>query len=118
MNARSRVIETIEVTGNSEINTIEVQLTYNAGGLNYFTYKNEPRGYYLSVSPYKQSQEGHFQTKVYSGFSGIKSFVEEASRFGKKKLDNMMIDQAKKQELINHVLEKNNIAVESLVKAA
>ena len=63
MASRRRLIEKLEVIDNSEVNQIEVELYYSAGGMNYFNYKHEERGYYLSVSPYKFSVDGHFQSK-------------------------------------------------------
>lgn len=118
MASRRRLIEKLEVIDNSEVNQIEVELYYSAGGMNYFNYKHEERGYYLSVSPYKFSVDGHFQSKQYSAFSGIKSLILEATRFGQKKLDNMIVDESKKQELIEYVCNKNGLKIKPQVKAA
>lgn len=31
------------------VNRLDASITYALGGVNYFTYKNEPRGYYFSL---------------------------------------------------------------------
>ncbi|MAD75951.1 MAG: hypothetical protein CML20_14385 [Rheinheimera sp.] len=118
MNNRRRLIEQLEVTGNPTVNTIEIELYYNAGGMNYFNYKVEKRGYYVSVTPYKISQDGHFKTKEYSAFSGIKTLVEEASRFGKKKLDSITIDPDTRERLLAHVVQNSGLEIKELAKAA
>lgn len=111
MSERRRVIKSIPISGNSEVNTLEVELYYSAGGMNYFNYKNEARGYYLSASPYKILHEGRFVTKTYGAFSGSKILIQESSRFGKKKFDTLVIDNATVNNLVNEVLTRNNLTV-------
>lgn len=41
----------IKVSGSEKTNYLRIDLDYSKGGYNYFTYKNEPRGYYIHVSP-------------------------------------------------------------------
>lgn len=102
--SRARILKTIAVAG-GEANEISVEVHYNTGGMNYFSYKEEARGYYLSVSPYKVS--GGF--KVYSAFSGVKTLIETANRFGQKKLDTIEVDEATIDHFVELVLEKNGL---------
>jgi len=68
---RKRTIVIIEATG-EEVNRINVELRFSAGGMNYATYKNEERGYWLSVQPEHFKDEGRFTSTMTQGFSGIK----------------------------------------------
>lgn len=40
----------LSVQGN-DVNCLKIEVYYHLGGINYFTYKDEQRGYYLSISP-------------------------------------------------------------------
>lgn len=55
---------------------LKIEVYYHLGGMNYFTYKEEKRGYYLSVSPV----EKHGGMESYVGFSGIKQLVKGVAR--------------------------------------
>ena len=61
------------------VNALRCELYYSLGGFNYFTYKNEARGYYLSVSPVEKSE--HMES--YVGFSGVKKCLLEVTRHPK-----------------------------------
>lgn len=63
---------------------IKVELYYSLGGINYFTYKNEPRGYYLSVGPVERcALEGGGFMEGFTAFSGTKILVEPCARKSK-----------------------------------
>ena len=49
-----------------------------------FTYKEEPRGYWMSVSKIKKSKGFSSRTL----FEGRKMFLESAKRFSKKGMEN------------------------------
>lgn len=118
MSSRRRLIKSYPVAGNGEANVLEVELYFNAGGMNYFTYREERRGYYLSVSPYKASHEGHLQSKMYSGFSGLKTLVQEVSRFGQKKFDALVVEDELLNGLVETVLAKNGLTIQQEKQAA
>ena len=63
-----------------EVNCVRLEMYYYLGGINYFTYKNERRGYYVSVSPLMK--KGNCET--YIGFTGRKMLVLECKRQSKK----------------------------------
>ena len=65
----------------AKTNRIRLSVNYNLGGTNCFTYKNEPRGYYLHAVP--EYESGH----VVSCFlgSGIKHLLLEVPRQSKKR---------------------------------
>lgn len=63
-----------------EVNYISLEMYYSLGGINYFTYKTERRGYYVSVTPLMRTS--HYES--YIGFSGHKMLVLECKRQSKK----------------------------------
>lgn len=65
------------------INTVEVKVYYSLGGMNYFTYKNEPRGYYFSITPILVENGW----RSYNVFSGQKTCVLECARQSRKRYE-------------------------------
>ena len=95
-----------------EVNALRCELYYSLGGINYFTYKNESRGYYLAVSPVNRSE--HMES--YVGFSGVKKCLLEVTRQSKKaeaKAEEMVHENL--VNLINAVCLKQNIELEEAV---
>lgn len=78
-------------------NAIRCEVYYHLGGLNYFTYKNEQRGYYVSASPVEK--KGMCET--YVGFSGIKNCIVPVNRQSKSAESKAveMMDEALKPML-------------------
>lgn len=68
------------VTDDSRWNQVTVEITYSLGGMNYFTGKNEKRGYYFSITPEKV--ERGFRS--YTSFTGTKTCLVEVKRKSKK----------------------------------
>lgn len=91
------------------VNNIKCELYYSLGGINYFTYKREPRGYYLSVSPVERS--GNMES--YTAFSGNKVCLLEVARRSKsaEKKAKALIDKHLKS-LVEQVCVKNQIVLE------
>ena len=91
-------------------NFLKAELYYSKGGLNVWTYKTEPRGYYLSVTPVERGNgmEG------FTMFTGIKILVKEVSRKSEKAEAEAeaMFDQVV-WELINAVLSKYGYELET-----
>lgn len=70
---------------NKPNNYIKCELYYSLGGMNYFTYKNEPRGYYVSVSPVERDIRPNGVTlESFRAFSGYKRCVVSVERKSKK----------------------------------
>jgi hypothetical protein len=61
---------------------VVVEVSYSLGGMNYFTYKTEKRGYYLHVRP----EERGNGIRKFTAFSGVKKLMLEVSRQSPKKL--------------------------------
>lgn len=70
----------IAVKENPRATHLKIELYYNLGGYNYFTYKQENRGYYLSVSPVSRSDRGGVTMESYTAFTGIKQCIKTVAR--------------------------------------
>ena len=69
-------------------NCLKAEVYYALGGYNYFTGKNESRGYYLSVSPVEIKEcDSGFKSESYTAFTGYKFLLFEASRKSQKGMD-------------------------------
>lgn len=89
---------------------VDVEVFYDLGGMNAFTYKNEARGYYLAVQPLE------LDGKVikFMLFSGTKMLLEASPRFSPKKLAEVAakaLQHPDYRELLKSVLEKGNISI-------
>jgi predicted metallo-beta-lactamase superfamily hydrolase len=63
---------------NYELKTVTY---YHLGGMNYFTSRVEPRGYYLSVTPVQVDRRADgIVVESFSAFSGIKQLLIECKR--------------------------------------
>lgn len=93
-----------ETYGDQEL---EISLYYDLGGMNYFTYKEEPRGYYLSISPVEveRTEDGRIQSVTSIFGQGYKKLLVEVKRKSKKKEEEAlkMLEECK-DELIKKVL--------------
>lgn len=85
---------------------LKVELYYSLGGTNVFTYKDESRGYYLSVSPV--TKKGNWITFV--AFTGLKQCILPVKRQTQKKAQealSKMNDYL--QPLIDKVLQDTGL---------
>lgn len=62
---------------------IEIEVSYSLGGMNYFSSKVEPRGYWLHVQPV--DSDGRVRT--FNPRYGVKKFLEETKRYSSKRHD-------------------------------
>lgn len=89
---------------------LRIDLDYSKGGYNYFTYKEEKRGYYIHVSPVTKS--GYMES--YAAFSGVKACLLEVTRKSSKaEAEALKIFEEVKDKYINYILEKANLTIEA-----
>lgn len=77
---------------------IKCELYYSLGGMNYFSYKQEQRGYYVSVCPVERENRGGYVMESFTAFSGVKMLVTACARKSKKA----------EQDALNHYEEAKN----------
>ena len=85
---RSFVVEETPVVGRPG-HFFQVRVYFGAGGMNYATYKDEPRGYYMSAKVVKIERSNGMRTESYTAFSGIKDIIETATRYNAKRLQQL-----------------------------
>ena len=98
----------VEMTENKE-QVLEISVSYNEGGMNYFSGNSNVRGYYLHVSPISESIEGTVKIRSFTMFSGIKMLLKEVRRFNQREFETLTPTQEQINKLVNHVLEKENL---------
>lgn len=102
----------IEVKENpAKVTHLKIELYYSLGGMNYYTYRAENRGYYLSVMPVTRGiSAGGFVSESYAVFTGIKQCVKEVKRKSAKaeiEAEKLATDAMKK--LIDYVCKENKL---------
>ena len=80
MNTKDLATRYFPITGTSN-QYLKCQVYYSLGGVNYFTYKNEQRGYYVSLTPV--TRERGFES--FTAFTGGKFCIVPAARQSKKR---------------------------------
>ena len=89
---------------------VKVEVYYSLGGMNYFTYKVEPRGYYLSVTPVEKINRGSYVTESCAAFSGYKMLLKEVKRKSKKaEMEAEQIAADGMQRIIDQVLMEQGL---------
>lgn len=97
MNRHEKFIETADFPDNTHL---EISVYYSKGGTNYLTYKTEPRGFYLSVTPVKK--DGVCVSHILG--AGIKKLIAPANRYSAKQHDLAIAKSAEsEQELIDYL---------------
>lgn len=74
--AKEMIYEVTRKPENDNSNELRVEIYYSLGGVNYFTYKMEPRGWYFSIAP--EYHKGNMRS--YAAFSGMKTCILETKR--------------------------------------
>lgn len=93
-----------------KITHLKVEVYYTLGGMNYFTYKQEPRGYYLSVTPVERAERYGVSTEGFMAFSGTKKLVKPVSRKSEKAFQQAIeMAAAFENGLIRHVCTENGL---------
>jgi hypothetical protein len=116
MSKHDRIIARYRVTNHPDFNELRIKLSYDIGGMNYFTAKSESRGLYLHSTPLmvNDGSETGYRSTIYRGFSGVKKFVKEMSRFSAKTLNTFEISQEDYDQVKNWVINKHGLKLEKL----
>ena len=89
-------------------NALIIEVYYDKGGRNYFTCKDERRGYYLYVCPVLRSDG----LVSYTSFSGTKLLLKEVARkSAKAEAEAEEIAKGKVADLVASVCNRNGIAI-------
>ncbi len=102
---------------------ISLEVRYCKGGLNYTTYREDPRGIYLSATPIGIEVRTDCEIRQYSAFSGIGAFLEEAKRLNQKRVQTVFDEVVAKYknntgigfDLVTQVLAKHGLQLANAV---
>lgn len=99
-----------------KVTHIKCEVDYSLGGINYFTYKQEPRGYYVHVSPVERKVEDYGGRRIVSEgfmmFSGVKQLVKEVSRkSAKAEAEAEKIAETVFPTLVAYICEKEGLSL-------
>jgi hypothetical protein len=111
--SRKRILESKALVGADGFQ-LEVKLTYDMGGYNYFTSEKVERGYKLSVTPVTirktvMDNGQEFQTRTSTAFVGNSYHLESKTRFTQSHFDKYEVCKDTKKMVIDHVLKVNNL---------
>lgn len=94
------------------ITHIKIETSYSLGGMNLWTYRNEPRGYYLHVSPVERSERNGIIMEGFMMFSGIKKLLKEVSRkSAKAEREAEDLAAQDEKELISYICTKSGVTL-------
>ena len=98
-------------------NTAEVSIYYSKGGMNYWTYRNEPRGYYFQIHFCEVHEHENYTVHTFgigTGPQGMKSLVLPCERQSKKRFETAcsQIDECIEQFLADS-LKANDLTLVS-----
>ena len=101
----------LKTTGPDEL---KVEVYYSLGGFNLWNYREEPRGYWLSVTPVVHSEQngGRYESVVLG--SGLKKFLKETKsdrRGGKAEKEAVELAKQLEAELVNQVCVKEKLTL-------
>lgn len=90
---------------------LKIELYYSLGGMNYFTSRVEPRGYYISAEPIERTElEGGCTMESYTAFSGLKKCILECKRQSNaREAQALELMEEFIDDLIEAVLQKNGL---------
>ena len=91
---------TYEATGKG-INKVDVEIRYELGGMNWWTGRPSPRGYYFSYQPYELGEHFRTYTVGRNGHNGVKMCVLPCERQSKKRFEKAA---AMMQQLVDEYL--------------
>lgn len=102
----------------TEVNNIAISVTYQKGGINYFTYKNERRGVYVSIRTEKVRDEGTYTARSFDLFGKMtfKVLAMETARKSQKAIDRVAAEiEANAQEIARRVENEDKEGVRDLI---
>lgn len=106
---------TIKVAGDRATH-FKVSVDYSKGGINYFSYKSEPRGYYLYVTPVRR-EDGFERSALMGDGASFKVLLKQVNRLNRKSLElAKTIVQGHLHQLLPLLLDANREGILALTQ--
>lgn len=116
MSKHDRIISRYKVTNHPDFNEVRINLSYDIGGMNYFTGTNQERGLYIHATPLmiNDGTGTGYKSTIYRGFSGIKKFLHPMKRFSGKTLNTFEVSPEDYNQVKNWVINKHGLELEKI----
>jgi hypothetical protein len=101
-------------------NAIRISIYHDKGGINYFNYKTEPEGYWVSTGAVTVA-DGGITERLHMGGDGIgrRYYVAPSSRFNFKKLQALAgFVATRKDQIAGHVVAQDHETIRVLLEEA
>lgn len=95
---------------------VRCEVSYSKGGMNMWSYKNEPRGYWLHVQPLVEERCDGFKVQHITPGAGRKMFLLEAKRYSDKAMrDAVLLAEQKLRDptVVAFIEELTRVPVEA-----
>jgi len=112
--SRDRIIKRYKIVNHPQWNELEISLSYNIGGWNYFTGENKARGLQLHCTPQHRTES----SRIVTGFTGIYKHVLDMARFNAKTLREYKVSPEDYNAVKNHVINKHNLKTKIIFMTA
>jgi hypothetical protein len=94
---------------------VKVSLSYSLGGINYWTYNTDPRGYYMSAVPVIRESGDGFSSERFTLGKGVRLFLKEVKRrSAKAEAEAEAIARAKASELAERIALDEGLALKEV----
>ena len=91
---------------------IKVELFYELGGFNYFTYKTDSRGYYISVRPVVREERNGYTSESFNVMQGYKKLMKEVKRKSEKAFNEALnLSEGIEKEIVDVVCAECGLKV-------
>lgn len=107
---RNRIIKRYPILNNPQWNELEISLSYDIGGMSYFTSTKQARGLQLHCTPQSRSET----SRIIQGFSGIYKHVLDMERFNAKTLREYEVSPEDYEAVKQHVINEHNLEIDEL----
>tara|TARA_R110000796_G_scaffold58413_8_gene134992 strand:+ start:4130 stop:4465 length:336 start_codon:yes stop_codon:yes gene_type:complete len=110
MSKYRKVLKRYKILNHPQWNELEISVSYEIGGHNYFTGDMKARGLELHCTPQQRTEN----SRIVTGFSGIYKAVLDMNRFSAKTLREFQPSQEDYDAVKNHVINKHKLEIDEL----
>lgn len=108
MSKYDKVIKRYKILNHPQWNELEISVSYEIGGMSYFTGNMKERGLDLHCTPQQRTEH----SRIVTGFSGVYKHVLDMKRFSAKTLNDFQPKQSDYDAVKNHVIQKHNLQID------
>lgn len=111
MSKYNKVIKRYKILNHPQWNELEISVSYDIGGFNYFTSEQKARGLKLHCTPQQRTEN----SRIVTGFTGVYTHVLDMNRFNTKVLREFQPTQKDYDAVKNHIINKYNLKIDESI---